>query len=238
MIGVELTFILLVLEGKCLILIKIAPSILSADFSKLGDEIVRIDRAGADLVHIDVMDGHFVPNITIGPPIIKALRKVTKLPFDVHLMIQDADKYIDSFADAGADIITVHAEASLHLHQTLQKIKKHGIKAGVSLNPATSLHSIEWVLNDVDMILIMSVNPGFGGQKYIETTTQKITDLRNMLLSKGLNTDIEVDGGIDLSNIYEITKAGANVIVSGSTVFNSPDTSKIINDLREKAFKF
>lgn len=238
MIGVELTFILLVLEGKCLILIKIAPSILSADFSKLGDEIVRIDRAGADLVHIDVMDGHFVPNITIGPPIIKALRKVTKLPFDVHLMIQDADKYIDSFADAGADIITVHAEASLHLHQTLQKIKKNGIKAGVSLNPATSLHSIEWVLNDVDMILIMSVNPGFGGQKYIETTTQKITDLRNMLLSKGLNTDIEVDGGIDLSNIYEITKAGANVIVSGSTVFNSPDTSKIINDLREKAFKF
>lgn len=224
-------------EGKCSELIKIAPSILSADFSKLGDEIVRIDKAGADLVHIDVMDGHFVPNITIGPPIIKALRKVTKLPFDVHLMIEDADKYIDSFADAGADIITVHVEASLHLHQTLQKIKKHGIKAGVSLNPATSLHSIEWILNEVDMILLMSVNPGFGGQKYIEATTQKIKDLKEILLKKGLNIDIEVDGGIDLNNIYEITEAGANVIVSGSTIFNSPDTSKIIKDLREKAFK-
>ena len=218
-------------------LIKIAPSILSADFSKLGDEIVKIDKAGADLVHIDIMDGHFVPNITIGPPIVKALRKVTKLPFDVHLMISDPDKYIDSFVDAGADIITVHAEASLHLHQTIQKIKKHGIKAGVFLNPATSIHSIEWILNDVDMILVMSVNPGFGGQKYIETTTRKIMSLKNVLLSHGLNIDIEVDGGIDLSNIYEITKAGANVIVSGSTIFNSPDTSKIIKELREKAYK-
>lgn len=218
-------------------MIKIAPSILSADFAILGDEIVRIDKAGADLVHIDVMDGHFVPNITIGPPIIKALRKVTKLPFDVHLMIKDADKYIDNFADAGADIITVHAEASPHLHQTLHKIKKHGIKAAVSLNPATSIHTIEWVLSDVDMILVMSVNPGFGGQKYIEATTQKIKELRDILVGRGIDIDIEVDGGIDLSNIYEITRAGANVIVSGSTIFNSQDTAKIIEELREKAFK-
>ncbi len=218
-------------------MIKIAPSILSADFAILGDEIVRIDKAGADLVHIDVMDGHFVPNITIGPPIIKALRKVTKLPFDVHLMIKDADKYIDSFVDAGADMITVHAEASPHLHQTLHKIKKHGIKAAVSLNPATSIHTIEWVLSDVDMILVMSVNPGFGGQKYIEATTQKIKELRDILVGRGIDIDIEVDGGIDLSNIYEITRAGANVIVSGSTIFNSQDTAKIIEELREKAFK-
>lgn len=224
-------------EGKCSKLIKIAPSILSADFAKLGDEIVRIDKAGADLVHIDVMDGHFVPNITIGPPIIKALRKVTKVPFDVHLMIADADKYIDSFVDAGADIITVHAEASPHLHQTLHKIKKHGIKAAVSINPATSIHTIEWVLSDVDMILVMSVNPGFGGQKYIEATTQKVKDLKGVLVGRGINIDIEVDGGIDLSNIYEITRAGANVIVSGSTIFNSPDTSQVIKEFREKAFK-
>ncbi|NLL04243.1 MAG: ribulose-phosphate 3-epimerase [Clostridiaceae bacterium] len=218
-------------------MIKIAPSILSADFAKLGDEIVRIDKAGADLVHIDVMDGHFVPNITIGPPIIKALRKVTKLPFDVHLMIEDADKYIDNFVDAGADIITVHAEASPHLHQTLHKIKKRGIKAAVSLNPATSIHTIEWILNEVDMVLVMSVNPGFGGQKYIEATTQKIKKLREILVARGIEIDIEVDGGINLSNIYEITRAGANVIVSGSTIFNSQDTTKIIKELREKAFK-
>jgi ribulose-phosphate 3-epimerase len=224
-------------EGKCLELIKIAPSILSADFAKLGDEIVRIDKAGADLVHIDVMDGHFVPNITIGPPIIKALRKVTKLPFDVHLMIEDADKYIDNFVDAGADIITVHAEASPHLHQTLHKIKKRGIKAAVSLNPATSIHTIEWILNEVDMVLVMSVNPGFGGQKYIEATTQKIKKLREILVARGIEIDIEVDGGINLSNIYEITRAGANMIVSGSTIFNSQDTTKIIKELREKAFK-
>ncbi|AEV69133.1 ribulose-phosphate 3-epimerase [Acetivibrio clariflavus] len=218
-------------------MIKIAPSILSADFARLGEEVVKLEKAGADLVHIDVMDGHFVPNITIGPPVVKALRKETNLPFDVHLMIEDADKYIDSFADAGADIITVHVEACRHLHQTLQKIKSHGLKAGVSLNPATPLHSIEWVLNEVDMILVMSVNPGFGGQQFIEISTSKINKLKNMLLSKGLHIDIEVDGGIDLSNIYEITKAGANVIVSGSTIFNSPDMSRTIKDLREKAFR-
>lgn len=218
-------------------MIKIAPSILSADFARLGDEIIKIDKAGADLVHIDVMDGHFVPNITIGPPIIKALRRVTDLPFDVHLMITDADKYIDSFVDAGANILTVHAEGNFHLHQTIQKIKQHGIKASVALNPATSLQAIEWVLEDLDMVLIMSVNPGFGGQKYIEVTTQKIKALRDIAIRRNLKLDIEVDGGIDVDNINEITKAGANVIVSGSTIFNSPDTSKIIKELREKSFK-
>lgn len=218
-------------------MIKIAPSILSADFARLGDEIIKIDKAGADLVHIDVMDGHFVPNITIGPPIIKALRRVTDLPFDVHLMISDADKYIDSFVDAGANMLTVHAEGNFHLHQTIQKIKQHGIKASVALNPATSLQAIEWVLEDLDMVLIMSVNPGFGGQKYIEVTTQKIKALRDLAVSRNLKLDIEVDGGIDVDNINEITKAGANVIVSGSTIFNSPDTSMIIKELREKSFK-
>lgn len=218
-------------------MIKIAPSILSADFARLGDEIIKIDKAGADLVHIDAMDGHFVPNITIGPPIIKALRRVTDLPFDVHLMITDADKYIDSFVDAGANILTVHAEGNFHLHQTIQKIKQHGIKASVALNPATSLQAIEWVLEDLDMVLIMSVNPGFGGQKYIEVTTQKIKALRDIAIRRNLKLDIEVDGGIDVDNINEITKAGANVIVSGSTIFNSPDTSKIIKELREKSFK-
>lgn len=219
-------------------MIKIAPSILSADFARLGDEIIKIDKAGADLVHIDVMDGRFVPNITIGPPIIKALRRVTDLPFDVHLMMEDADKYIESFVEAGADIITVHAEATFHLHHTIQKIKQLGIKASVALNPATSLQAIEWILEDLDMVLIMSVNPGFGGQKYIEAATQKIKALRDMLVKRGIKIDIEVDGGIGIDNINEITKAGANVIVSGSTIFNSPDTSKIIKELREKSFKF
>lgn len=219
-------------------MIKIAPSILSADFARLGDEIIKIDKAGADLVHVDVMDGHFVPNITIGPPIIKALRRVTNLPFDVHLMMEDADKYIENFVEAGADIITVHAEASFHLHHIIQKIKQLGIKASVALNPATSIQAIEWVLEDLDMVLIMSVNPGFGGQKYIEATTQKIKALRDILISRDLKLDIEVDGGIGIDNISEITRAGANVIVSGSTIFNSPDTSKIIKDLREKSFKF
>ncbi|WP_010252395.1 ribulose-phosphate 3-epimerase [Acetivibrio cellulolyticus] len=217
-------------------MIKISPSILSADFSKLGEEIIRIEKAGADLVHIDVMDGHFVPNITLGPPIVKALRKVTNLPFDVHLMIQDADKYIDSFVDAGADIITVHVESSCHLHRTIQKIKQHGIKASAALNPATPLNALDWVLDELDMVLLMTVNPGFGGQKYIDSVTQKIKALRDNLVCRGINVDIEVDGGIDSNNIYKVTEAGANIIVSGSTIFNSPDTSQIIRELKEKAF--
>lgn len=217
-------------------MIQIAPSILASDFSKLGEEIGRITHAGADLVHIDVMDGHFVPNITLGSPVIKALRKATTLPFDVHLMIESPDRYIPDFVAAGADIITVHAEACPHLNRTIQLIRQQGVKAAVALNPATSLSAVDWILGDVDMILLMTVNPGFGGQKFIASVTEKIHVLRSMIIEKGLHVDIQVDGGIDLTNIYKVTEAGANVIVAGSTVFNAPDTSEIIRQLREKSY--
>lgn len=218
-------------------MIKIAPSILASDFSKLGDEIRKVEEAGADIIHIDVMDGHYVPNISIGPPVVKSIRKVTKLPFDVHLMIENADAYIDSFADAGANILSVHPEACTHLHRTLQKIRQRGVKPAVALNPATSLSAIEWVLGEVDMILLMTVNPGFGGQAFIDAMSPKIAELKELLARKGINPDIEVDGGIDLSNIGTVTKAGANVIVAGSTVFGAPDTAAIIRDLRENAYR-
>jgi len=218
-------------------MIKIAPSILSADFSKLGEEVKRLEKAGADLIHIDVMDGHFVPNITVGSPIVKALRKKSELKFDVHLMIENPDFFIDSFIDAGADIISVHAECGYHLNRTIQKIKQSGKKAAVALNPATPLTAIEWVLNDLDMVLLMTVNPGFGGQFYIEAVTDKIRELKSIIDKKGLKVDIEVDGGIDLSNIYKVTEAGANVIVSGSTIFKAVNTEEIIASLKEKAYR-
>ena len=218
-------------------MIKIAPSILSADFTRLGEEIQRIERAGADLVHIDVMDGHFVPNITIGPPVIKMLRGHTGLLFDVHLMIENPDDFIEAFADAGADIISVHAEACPHLHRTLQGIKRLGKTAAVALNPATPLSSIEWVLGDIDMVLLMSVNPGFGGQEYIERITRKIRDLRILANDMDLDIDIEVDGGINIKNMYDVTKAGANVIVSGTTIFKAKDASGVITALKDNAYK-
>lgn len=218
-------------------MIKIAPSILASDFSRLGEEIAKVEKAGADMIHIDVMDGHFVPNITVGPPVVKSLRNVTCLPFDVHLMIEEPENYIDSFIDAGADIISVHVETCPHLDRIIRKIKMRGKKAAVAVNPATSLSTLDWILADLDMVLLMTVNPGFGGQSYISSMTWKIRELENILTSRKLKTDIEIDGGIDLGNIYEVTEAGANVIVMGSTIYNSADTAQVMKGLRERAYK-
>jgi ribulose-phosphate 3-epimerase len=214
---------------------KIAPSILSADFSRLGDEIRAVEAAGADYIHVDVMDGHFVPNITIGPLVVEAARKVTTLPLDVHLMIADPNRYIPDFAAAGADIIVFHAEAVVHIHRTVQLIKSLGKKAGISLNPATSLHCLDYILEDLDLVLLMTVNPGFGGQSFIEACLPKIHALRGILDKRGLETELEVDGGVKISNIDRISHAGADVFVAGSAVFGSSDYSATIDALRRKA---
>jgi ribulose-phosphate 3-epimerase len=200
--------------------IKISPSILSADFSILGDEIKSLEQAGADLIHIDVMDGHFVPNITMGPPIIKMVRKCTKLPFDVHLMISPVEKYIKAFADAGSDIITIHPEATDNLKRAVSSIKSLGKKAGVSLNPKTPISALMDVINDIDLILIMSVNPGFAGQSFISEVLPKVTELRKMINDKKLKIDIEIDGGINFETAPLAVKAGANILVSGTTIFS------------------
>ena len=200
--------------------IKISPSILSADFSILGDEIKSLEKAGADLIHIDVMDGHFVPNITMGPPIIKQIRKCTKLPFDVHLMISPVEKYIKAFADAGSDIITLHPEATDNLKIAVQTVKSFGKKAGVSLNPKTPISALMDVINDIDLILIMSVNPGFAGQSFMGEVLPKVTELRKMINDKKLKIDIEIDGGINFETAPLAVKAGANILVSGTTIFS------------------
>ena len=200
--------------------IKISPSILSADFSILGDEIKSLEKAGADLIHIDVMDGHFVPNITMGPPIIKQIRKCTKLPFDVHLMISPVEKYIKAFADAGSDIITLHPEATDNLKRAVQTVKSFGKKAGVSLNPKTPISALMDVINNIDLILIMSVNPGFAGQSFMSGVLPKVTELRKMINDKKLKIDIEIDGGINFETAPLAVKAGANILVSGTTIFS------------------
>lgn len=212
-------------------MIKISPSILAADFSDLKSEINKIEAAGADMVHIDVMDGLFVPNISFGLPVIKAIRRCTNLLFDVHLMIKSPERYINDFKAAGADIITVHAEATDHLHRTLQSIKASGAKAGVALNPGTDPSAIKYVLSETDMVLVMTVNPGFGGQKFIGEMTKKVAEVRAM--APGL--DIEVDGGISSDNIDLVTRAGANVIVAGSAVFNAPCAKDEIENMRRRS---
>jgi ribulose-phosphate 3-epimerase len=214
-------------------MVKIAPSILSADFLRLGEEIKAAEAAGADLIHIDVMDGHFVPNITIGPAIVEAVKAVTALPLDVHLMIERPDRYLDDFINAGADYLAVHYEASVHLHRTIQQIKEKGKIAGVSLNPATPLGSLEDILPDIDFVLLMSVNPGFGGQKYIPHSTDKIRMLKNMLGEKGLPALIEVDGGVSPENAGVVAAAGADILVMGSAFFHSKDYRAIVKRIRE-----
>jgi ribulose-phosphate 3-epimerase len=209
---------------------KIAPSILSADFSRLGEEICLVERAGADWIHIDVMDGHFVPNITIGPGVVSSLRKVTKLPFDVHLMIEEPERYVQAFAEAGSDIITVHVEAANHLHRTVALIKEMGLKAGVSLNPSTSLVQIEPILSDIDILLVMTVNPGFGGQRFITNMLPKIRKAREMVNNISPEVLVEVDGGVTLDNIKAI--AGADVFVAGASIFSSGDYRNTIGNMR------
>ncbi|MDF2791679.1 MAG: ribulose-phosphate 3-epimerase [Neobacillus sp.] len=213
-------------------MLKIAPSILSADFAKLGEEILAVERAGADYIHVDVMDGHFVPNITIGPLIVEAIRPVTKLPLDVHLMIDNPDQYIEAFAKAGADYITVHVEACRHLHRTIHHIKSFGIKAGVVLNPATPVNTIQHILKDIDMVLLMSVNPGFGGQKFIPEVLPKIRKVKEMADSIGKEIEIEIDGGVNSETAKLCVEAGANVLVAGSAIYDQEDYAAAISLIR------
>ena len=217
--------------------IQIAPSILSADFARLGEEIQQVELAGADVIHVDVMDGHFVPNITIGPPVVRSVRRVTRLPLDVHLMIADADRYVDAFAEAGADWITVHQEACTHLHRTVARIKELGKRPGVVLNPATPLSTLDEILGDIDLVMLMSVNPGFGGQSFIPSSVDKVRRLRDLADTRGMALDIEMDGGITPETIARVVAAGATIFVAGSAVFGKEDYAGEIGAMREGAAK-
>ena len=218
-------------------MIKLAPSILSADFARLLEDVKKVESAGCEYLHIDVMDGHFVPNITLGPGIVKSLRKDVNMVFDAHLMIENPDNYIKEFVEAGCDIIVVHQEACKHLHRTIQNIKSYNIKAGVALNPATPIETIKHVLEDVDMVLIMTVNPGFGGQSFIESTIPKIKELKSIIDSKNLKVDIQVDGGIKPETVDKVVDAGANIIVAGSAIFNSNNIQETVDLFRKNASK-
>ena len=215
--------------------VQIAPSILSADFTRLGEEIRTVEEAGAHMIHVDVMDGHFVPNITIGPPVVRSIRNATELPLDVHLMIAEADRFVPAFAEAGASTITVHVEALKHLDRTVALVRSFGARVGVALNPATSLTEVEHVLDLVDMVLVMTVNPGFGGQELIPYTIRKIRRLREMIDQAGVGCAIEVDGGIDMGNLGDVLGAGAEVIVAGSAIFKAPDPAAVVQEMLEKA---
>lgn len=216
-------------------MIKLAPSILSADFSQLAESVREVENAGCEYLHIDVMDGHFVPNITFGAVVFEKLRKKSNMIFDCHLMIEQPDLYLEDFSRAGADIITVHQEACIHLNRTIHHIKELGCKAGVAINPATPLETLEYVLQDIDMVLIMSVNPGFGGQKFIPQSIDKIKKLKQMIDSKNYTVDIQVDGGVTVDNIHDIVKAGANILVVGSAIFGKENIQKAVSDLRDSA---
>lgn len=216
-------------------MIKLAPSILSADFARLLEDVKKVEKAGCEYLHIDVMDGHFVPNITLGHAIVKSLRKDVNMVFDTHLMIENPDNYIKDFVDAGSDLIVVHAEACRHLHRTIQNIKSYNVKVGVALNPATSIESIKHIIEDVDMVLIMTVNPGFGGQSFIESMLEKIKELKQLIDDKNLNVDIQVDGGIKPDNIHKVVEAGANIIVAGSAIFNSENIEETVSLMRKNA---
>jgi ribulose-phosphate 3-epimerase len=215
--------------------IRVAPSILSADFAALGRAIAAVEDGGADLIHVDVMDGHFVPNITIGPPVVKAVKRVARVPLDVHLMISDPDHYAECFVEAGADMLSVHVEVLPHLHRTIGLIKSLGVKAGVVLNPSTPVTALEEIAGDVDFVLVMSVNPGFGGQKFIPKSVQKVATIRSLLDRAGNSAPIEIDGGIDLSNVARVVDAGVEIVVAGSAIFNTADPAAATRALKDAA---
>jgi ribulose-phosphate 3-epimerase len=215
--------------------LQIAPSLLSADFAALGAAVAAAERGGADLIHVDIMDGHFVPNLTMGPPIVKALHRVARIPLDVHLMIEEPDRYVEAFVDAGAGSVTVHVEACVHLHRTIQFIKSLGAQAGVALNPATPVVALEQITGDVDYVLVMTVNPGFGGQTFIPRSESKIRQVRDLLRRDGSTAPIEVDGGIDTRTAPRVVAAGADILVAGQAIFGSPDAERATRDLRAAA---